>query len=192
MRPSSKCHPDRLHVAHGLCAKCYRTRWHKENYVPSTDPMPWKASIQKANKGRWKNHKLQTREEFLAKRRIYVAKWLAKNRERLSEERRHRWRTDAHYRQEHKRKGKARRLMRQYGLTLEQFRALESQQEGKCGICKQKDKRMVIDHDHVTKEVRGLLCDRCNRLLGVARDESSRLWQAAQYLEAKAWQRKNN
>lgn len=28
------CHPDRPHLAHGLCKQCYQAAWHEEHYVP--------------------------------------------------------------------------------------------------------------------------------------------------------------
>lgn len=50
---------------------------------------------------------------------------------------------------------------------------LMKEQEGKCAICPTALKslpssRVVVDHDHRTKVVRGLLCDNCNRQIGVA------------------------
>lgn len=56
-----------------------------------------------------------------------------------------------------------------------------------CACCKQpfyvRTLRRVIDHDHKTGIVRGLLCTRCNMLLGYAQDSVDRLCEAADYLE---------
>lgn len=69
-----------------------------------------------------------------------------------------------------------------YGLTAEQYQALLARQGGKCAICRArpKSKRLAVDHDHGTGEVRGLLCSRCNHdLLGSAWDSlamATALW----------------
>lgn len=69
-----------------------------------------------------------------------------------------------------------------YGLTPEQYDALLRRQDGKCAICRArpKSKRLAVDHNHDTGEVRGLLCSRCNHdLLGSAWDSialATALW----------------
>lgn len=69
-----------------------------------------------------------------------------------------------------------------YGLTPEQYDELLKRQGGKCAICRArpKSKRLAVDHDHGTGEVRGLLCSRCNHdLLGSAWDSlamATALW----------------
>lgn len=57
-------------------------------------------------------------------------------------------------------------LKRKYGLSIEEYRQLLKQQRGRCVICKRKffsTRRACVDHCHRTKQVRGLLCDQCNR-----------------------------
>ena len=52
-----------------------------------------------------------------------------------------------------------------------------------CVICGSEEK-LVIDHDHKTDKVRGMLCNHCNRGLGHFRDDPLLLEFAAQYLYA--------
>jgi hypothetical protein len=53
-----------------------------------------------------------------------------------------------------------------------------------CDICGHRVLRMAIDHDHITGEVRGILCKDCNLILGWVRDDSLRLRAMATYLES--------
>lgn len=77
-------------------------------------------------------------------------------------------------------------LRRTYGISLEEFEAMESEQGGVCAICGEPErnrKYLSVDHDHTTGCVRGLLCHLCNALLGQAGDDAWRLRSAADYLE---------
>lgn len=60
-------------------------------------------------------------------------------------------------------------LRRYYGLTLEQYSKMEQDQGGLCAICRQEPppskQGLVVDHNHQTGKVRGLLCNRCNTTL---------------------------
>jgi Recombination endonuclease VII len=58
-------------------------------------------------------------------------------------------------------------------------------QGGVCAICARPPsgkRRLYLDHDHTTGRFRGLLCDRCNRLLGYADDDQRVLAAAIEYL----------
>ena len=81
-------------------------------------------------------------------------------------------------------------LQRKYGISSGEYDALLKKQKGVCGICglDRKDSRgreMPVDHDHVTGRVRGILCDHCNRILGLLKDDPAVLRAAVAYL--KAW-----
>lgn len=54
---------------------------------------------------------------------------------------------------------------------------------GGCLVCGATHSRMVVDHDHATGEVRGLLCSPCNAAIGLLEDSPARLRAAAAYLE---------
>lgn len=76
-----------------------------------------------------------------------------------------------------------------YGLTLEEFDAFYIVQKGKCWICEKnfsKNKRAdnpVVDHNHKTGNIRGLLCWKCNIALGHFDDNIELLRNAVKYLE---------
>lgn len=53
---------------------------------------------------------------------------------------------------------------------------------GRCEICEKPAEELVIDHDHVAKVVRGVICRQCNLMLGYAGDRPEILQRAALYL----------
>lgn len=75
-----------------------------------------------------------------------------------------------------------------YGLSSEDYYGLFEKQNNRCAICNEEfsDKnRAFVDHCHSTNQVRGLLCTRCNSLLGMARDNIDILQNAIEYLRQK-------
>lgn len=70
-----------------------------------------------------------------------------------------------------------------YGLSEERYDELTTRQGRQCVGCGDTES-LVVDHDHVTGVVRGLLCDGCNRTLGWFKDDPVLLMKAAEYLEA--------
>lgn len=76
-------------------------------------------------------------------------------------------------------------LLRRYGISASDFDERVEQQGGACLICGARDPEHV-DHDHVTGEVRGILCFNCNGGLGQFRDSTDALRAAAIYLEQRA------
>ena len=71
-----------------------------------------------------------------------------------------------------------------YGITLQDYESILGEQGGGCAICDTMPtvRRLHIDHDHTTGEVRGLLCGHCNQLLGLAGDSLEVLCEASIYL----------
>lgn len=61
-------------------------------------------------------------------------------------------------------------------------------QNGGCAICVAKQagrpgaRRLIVDHDHVTGEIRGLLCHRCNAAIGLLNDDADLVAKAVTYL----------
>ena len=75
-------------------------------------------------------------------------------------------------------------LKRTFGISLAYQQDLASIQHGLCGICnKELGSRPLVDHNHKTKRVRGLLCRKCNTGLGQFDDSINVLRRAIQYLE---------
>jgi hypothetical protein len=71
-----------------------------------------------------------------------------------------------------------------YGITEEAFDVLFQAQKGLCRICGEKDfRRLAVDHDHLTKRIRGLLCTSCNMGLGYFKDNPNLLINAIEYLK---------
>ena len=78
--------------------------------------------------------------------------------------------------------GNRRWQLRNYGLTVAQFRAILNAQENKCAICGLPLQKTIIDHNHATGKVRGILCQTCNSGLGCFKDETTIIRKAIDYL----------
>ena len=75
-----------------------------------------------------------------------------------------------------------------YGLSPDNYKELLKKQKTQCIICRQSFTEInvpCVDHDHNTGKIRGLLCRECNKLLGIAKDNSAILNNAVHYLENK-------
>jgi len=104
----------------------------------------------------------------------------AQHRDRLNAKRRDKWRSDAALRARHG----AARLGRTYGLSRAEHRQLLEGQNGVCAVCKLPSRRaLCVDHCHATRQVRGLLCDKCNTALGLLGDDSERMRAAGAYVD---------
>ena len=88
------------------------------------------------------------------------------------------------YRQKTSERKKVKRIERDYGITYQEYLDMIETQNGECKICGSKD-RLCIDHDHLSGNVRGLLCGRCNSAIGFFDDNIKILKNAIKYLEAK-------
>jgi hypothetical protein len=84
----------------------------------------------------------------------------------------------------HRRRSRDWWLRNAYGLSSDEYEALYEVQDGACAVCDRHFGVLHVDHNHVTKEIRGLLCGNCNRMLGMVREDPEVLRRAAEYLEA--------
>lgn len=79
------------------------------------------------------------------------------------------------------------KLKAAYNISLEEYNSMFSYQEGKCAICDKHQSefkhRFCVDHDHITGQIRGLLCHTCNRALGLLKDNVDNLLRAIDYLK---------
>jgi len=79
-------------------------------------------------------------------------------------------------------------LKRKYGMTLDDYEKMLQDQNGSCAIClvkveDTKKKYLCVDHNHLTGEVRSLLCDPCNSAIGFFKEDQEVILRAADYLK---------
>jgi hypothetical protein len=75
--------------------------------------------------------------------------------------------------------------LKRYGITEADYNQMFVNQNGTCAICKQlqnNGENLYIDHCHITGKVRGLLCNNCNLAIGLLKDNTNIILEAAKYL----------
>lgn len=144
----------------------------------------------------------ESTSEGRKKKRDLKASWVAQNRDKVAEDKRA-WvaenrdkvsaynvaymsdyvKTEAYANSTH------RSRMKRYQITDADFNAMWEAQDGRCAICQVKlqprgrsKHSAAIDHNHKTREVRGVLCRGCNHGIGSLGDSPSILIAAAKYL----------
>lgn len=78
-----------------------------------------------------------------------------------------------------------------YGIGKKEYHSMLKEQKGCCKICKtekysklgQDHNHFAIDHCHTTGKVRGLLCDACNKALGLLEDNTEYIENALNYIQ---------
>jgi hypothetical protein len=80
-----------------------------------------------------------------------------------------------------------------YSITAVELLRLADFQQNCCAICQRtllvdegKRSPLNVDHDHATRQVRGLLCNTCNTGLGLFQDDPGLLCRALTYLRSNA------
>jgi len=79
---------------------------------------------------------------------------------------------------------------RLYGVTIAQYEEMYTKQNGLCAICgnsetmkfKSKLKKLCVDHNHTTGKIRALLCDSCNKCVGLSKENIFTLSNMIDYL----------
>ena len=145
--------------------------------------MPYKTKEAQAEYRRqyWEKNKERLTE--------YRRAWLDRNREKVTANQRARYKADP---EKYRKYFRDHRIKKVYRLTELEYSRLVSEQDGKCGICGKPpsgtwhgDRMLNVDHDHQTGAVRGLLCNKCNRGLGILGDTVERITAVLKYLERK-------
>ena len=145
-----------------FCWYCKTTR-QREEFVKSKNSNDGLGSecvfCNKARQQKWREN---NREKYLASNRRYAKK----NRDKT------RW-----Y-----------RIKRNFGLTKENYLSILRKQNNQCAGClltpegRGRWNTYYVDHCHKTGKVRGLLCGKCNLVLGHANDNPDILKRLAKYL----------
>lgn len=140
--------------------------------------------------------KEQSRQKNREAYNAYMREWTRKNAESINAKRRAKRQSDpekAKLDNERRRlrhdpeKHRSNMLNVNYGITLDDYKRMYSEQNGCCAICdKEKPPEgkngLVVDHCHKTGKVRKLLCAQCNKGLGHFFDDVSILEKAINYL----------
>jgi hypothetical protein len=91
------------------------------------------------------------------------------------------------YSKQNSEKAKRSKLRVHFNLTLEQYYEQLESQNSLCAICGHPEevikRRLCVDHDHITGQVRGLLCGKCNCAIGLLGDDPTLIKAALTYLK---------
>jgi len=113
----------------------------------------------------------------------YIYRWRKKHPEQQNAILK-RYRNTSQHNKEYYRK---RSLQLLYGMTLEQYNKIFDKQNGCCSICgkhqSECNKALSVDHNHSSNQVRGLLCNYCNRGIGIFNENIQSLNSAIEYLK---------
>lgn len=81
------------------------------------------------------------------------------------------------------RRNRDRHLSKKYGIVSDEFDLLVQAQLNLCAIClRYFGKQLHVDHDHSSGRIRGLLCGKCNKAIGLLDDQPRSAQAAAKYL----------
>jgi hypothetical protein len=115
-----------------------------------------------------------------AKYKAMVRRWQKANADHVNA-----YQRDLRARPEQKRKQRDAYYRRTFGISADDFDALLEAQGGVCAICAcapEREASFHLDHDHVTGDIRGVLCLSCNQGVGQFQDDPELLERAAAYV----------
>ncbi len=149
--------------------KAYQKKWRTENKE--------RLSIEK------KIHYQNNKEVYLERAKIFIRsekrkEWRKKNKEKSAKYGSDRWRSHGKYKKDH---------LKVYNMDAEDHALLMYIQNGACAICKtpeiELNTSLSVDHCHITNKIRGLLCNKCNRTLGLLEDNIDTINNLILYLQ---------
>lgn len=150
----------------------YKKTYNAEHAVERGDYAKSYGGIKEAGK--------RYRAKHAEKIRVAKKKYEAQNADRLRQYRAGRYAKNPH-------KTFAHALKRRYGITPDQRLAMMEKQNHCCAICGKASlagkRALSIDHCHKTGKFRGMLCIKCNTMIGMAKDSPRVLIAASRYLE---------
>lgn len=78
------------------------------------------------------------------------------------------------------------KIKSRYGLTKEEYDRLIISTGNICSLCNNEfiNNKYCVDHCHSTGKIRGIICDRCNKALGLVKDSKTTLMNMLNYLES--------
>lgn len=152
-----------------LCSNCGEKKA-KEDFYHSSNKIGRQHKCKKCSIDYQKEYIKKNRQKHIESVRRYRAKPGFWERSRI-------YGREYSRRPEVKKRRRERDLLRTYGLTSNEYTAIFNNQKGRCGICNEilltnngNYRNLMVDHNHKTGQVRGLLCARCNLKLGFVED----------------------
>ena len=110
----------------------------------------------------------------------YAKSYRQDNKDKIKEKK------DNYYRSEKGQEVARRGNLKKFGLDFDGYDALLKQQDYRCAVCGIEEsklkKKLCIDHNHTTGNVRGLLCPNCNMALGLLKDNKDNISNLLNYL----------
>lgn len=154
-----KCHPERKHYGLGLCQQCWTEEYIKRN--------PERKHISYL---KHKDKQLQAQRLRRQENREVVASY------------------HKEYQARNPDKARNNQLKRLYGITLADYNCMLVAQKQLCKFCGGPlTGKVVVDHNHKTRIVRGIVHQRCNIIIGFFETHPSLFRNLNKYLGIKDW-----
>ena len=146
------------------CSKCGEEKPLDEYHKNKGRKDGYQYECKKCATERSKEYYSENKEKLLEQRKEYYSE----NKDKILEYKKE-------YYSENKDRKKCLYLQRTYGITLDEYNQMFTDQNGCCAVCgkheKEHTKALSVDHDHETGEVRELLCHACNTSFGLLQED---------------------